>query len=273
MPDLTKLDRTQQRERAYPSIMGQAMGAYGSAWIEQANISLDKSLMRTIDMLGRPNVKIAERVGLMDGTDLTLGISLPAALMTDLRPRGPVSGKIKGGMRVREANRASENDHVGEKWNLQGGIGTALWHVDTSLTVDHSHDSKQSRDTDYSSYIDWEAEYGVYELPEGVAICSDALHEMVRAGVAVNKALAQRKIEALLADEDKVAQVAPKKDEMPEDGPTAVQADKGDDDPGTGDQESGEDEGGEGDGGEDQGGDEGGEDDAQEPEEETGDGN
>lgn len=225
MADLMDKDRTEAREKAYPSQIGQALGQFGSAWIEQANIALDKAMVRTIDILGRPNVKTAARVSLMDGTDLTLGISQPAATMTNLRPRGPQSGTLKGSMRVREANKAKQNDKVGEKWNINGGIGAALWHVDTSLTVDHSHSEDRSRETDYSAYMEWEAQFGEYEVPEGVAIIQEAMNQLVRAGVQVNLALAQRKIDDLQDDEEKLRQLEPSKDEMPEDGKTVVESD------------------------------------------------
>lgn len=223
MAELTKMDRTEAREKAYPSQMGQAMGQFGSAWIEQSNIALDKSMVRAMEVLGRPNVKVAERISLMDGTNMTVGLSLPAAMMTHLNPRGPKSGKIKGSMRVRETNKASENDKNGQKWNINGGAGWALWHVDTSLTVEHSHTSEQSRETDYSSYMEWEADYGEYDTPEGVAIIQDTMQQMVRAACQVNLALAQRKIDALQADDEALAKVEPDQAEMPADGPTTVE--------------------------------------------------
>ena len=225
MPDLMDSDRTEAREKAYPNQVGQLLGQFGSAYVEQANIALDKAQTRVIDLLGRPNVKTAARVSLLDGTDLTIGLSQPAFTTTNLRPRGPQEGTIKGNLRVREVNKAKSNDKVGEKWNINGGIGTALWHVDTSLDVDHSHSEDRSRETDYSSYVEWEMKYGEYEVPEGVAIIQEGMNLLVREGMKINLALAQRKIDALNSDESKLAEVAPDKGEMPEDGKTAVEAD------------------------------------------------
>ena len=226
MADLLKLDKTEARERAYPSQIGQQLGAFGSAFVEQSNLAADKALARTIDVLGRPNVKVAERVSLMDGTDLTLGMSMPAAMLTNLSPHGPKTGMIKGSLRVRENNKASENDKGSQKWNINGGAGLGLWHVDTSLTVEHSHSSDQSRETDYSSYVEWETNYGEYPEPEGVGIIKDAMNTLSRAAAQVNLALAERKIQALQDDEQKLKDVEPDKDELPADGPTAIEAEK-----------------------------------------------
>ena len=227
MSDLMDKDRTEARERAYPNQMGATLGAFASAYIEQAGIARDKALARTIDMLGRPNVKAVSRVSMMDGTDLMVGLSIPAVTMVNLEPNEPTSGKISGSMRVQETNKAKSNDKTGVKWGAQGGIGAGLWHVDTSISVSNSHTEDRARDTDFSARVEWEVNFGPGKTPEGVALIQSGLNQAIAMAMQGNLMLIQRKVDAIKEDPDALEKLEADPEESPDDAPaTPAQADK-----------------------------------------------
>ena len=196
MTSLIDRDQTRAREEEYPDTAGNAIKQITHPILEAHASAGEKYVDWVQELLKRDDVHFAVKLAILGGEDpLTFGGSLPAVMMARLEQLGVQHAKISGGMTVTESNKASEAARTSVQSVTNAGVGTAFWHVNEQLNVQHGTKSAASRATDYRARIDWEVELAPMGEAEGVGLIKESVGKAFEGVQKLNQTLADAKLE------------------------------------------------------------------------------
>ena len=248
MGSLLDRDQTRTREKEYPNTAGNALKQVAQAGLEAHFSSMEKYVDWVQELLKRKDVTWNVKLAILGGADpLVFGGEIPAIMMAKLEPIGIDTFEMSGGMVASESNKGSTLDKTGVQSVTNAGVGTAFWHVNEQLTVKHSTQAQESRQTDYRSRFDWKMIMKPMGEPEGVGLIKEAVSQAFAGVMRINEKIVAAQEKIALA---KLKALPTEDDAQQADDATDIQDEddgsQDDDDTGTGTQtdDNGDDNGG-----------------------------
>ena len=194
-----------QREQRIPDQLGSLIAAFCRNVIEAdqyGKIAYADFIQRVTSM---GNLSWAVEIGILTMDQaLILQNNIPIASLVDLSNFGMKYATLDAEFRVSASTEKDTSKSINTKTEAKikiGGIAAAFGAGGSvKINADTSYKRDERRKSDYSSTISAHIEMERFDPPEGVQMIIDMQNEVVGEGLAINKALITREVDALKAE-------------------------------------------------------------------------
>ena len=193
-------DQFEGREHKFNDSVGKYMGKFTLAMVESDIVAKAAGLNRALEVIGMENIEVPTKVSLVGlGESLETRVSMPPITMLNVNGIQTKEAKMVMDMTVSASEESSSSLKSDTEVSGSAKVRFGLFSVGMSMKAAVSVASDKKRKSDYSATTHAELTMEQAPLPEGLAIIIEAANETVRTGMEINKVLAGKQADRLLA--------------------------------------------------------------------------